>query len=44
MKEPKSIKREKIRKNRGKMLVTGAGLRNIMRIKLEKAKAAKSVV
>lgn len=41
MKETKAEKRERIKKNRSKMSVTGAGLRNIMRIKITKAEAAR---
>lgn len=42
MPETRGEKRERIKKNRSKMLVTGAGLRNIMRIKIKKAEEARA--
>lgn len=37
----KSLKREKIRRNQRKMIVSGAGLRNTFRIIAEKAEEAR---
>ncbi len=41
IKETKSEKRERIRKNQGKMAVTGAGVKNLWRIKIIRAKEAR---
>lgn len=38
MKEIKSVKREKIKKNRNKMIVNGRSIFTIQNIKIEKAK------
>lgn len=37
MKETRSERRERIRKNRSKMHVTGIGVRNLLRLKIVRA-------